>query len=167
MHHGGWIPGVPLGQVRCQIPPLSCCQALRPAALIKIIKMKKRKKKSPRCDFCLLSLSSVAAVSIIPHSQQTPLLVKDVNLWVARSPPQPFISPSRREEGRAGMGGGLHIWSSTFKKNLSHRRERGRDAIHILNASVLFLFIADVSCMTLAPFEVLVEAQLQKKKKKM
>lgn len=75
LHHGGRIPGISLGQVRCQIPSLCCCQSPPP----------RRLHQKPSLRFP--SPSSVAALSIISYSQQTLLLIMDVNLWVACSPP--------------------------------------------------------------------------------
>lgn len=94
-----------------------------------------------------------------------------MNLWVARSPSQPFISPKGgREGGRVGTGWGAGGGTSHLEQHPQKNSQptcslcRERDAMHILNASLLF-FIADVSCMTLTLFEVVVKTQSKKKKK--
>lgn len=49
LHHGGRIPGISLGQVRCQIPPLCCCQSPPPRRLHQ--NKKKTTKKQPWLRF--------------------------------------------------------------------------------------------------------------------
>lgn len=103
----------------------AAARALRPVAFIKI---KNKRKNSPGCDFPRFP-SSVAALSIIPHSQQTLLLVKDVNLWVACSPPSAIHLPQRGAEAS-------HLEQRFQNTALSrHVAYAEGDAIHILNAS--------------------------------
>lgn len=71
------------GKSDCQILPLCFCQSPPP----------RRLHQKPSLRF--RSPSSVVALSIISYSQQTLLLIKDVNLWVACSrPPLCHSSPS-------------------------------------------------------------------------
>lgn len=95
LHHGGQIPGISLGHVRCQILSLCFCQSPPP----------RRLHQKPSLRF--RSPSSVVVLSIISYSQQTLLLIKDVNLWVACSPPFAIHLPQQGAEA--------HIWSSISK----------------------------------------------------
>lgn len=69
LRHGGRVPGIQLVEVQCQIPSL--CRLPKPSTPFCLY-------QKPSLRF--LTSSSVAVLSIISCSQQTLLLIKDVNL---------------------------------------------------------------------------------------
>lgn len=105
--HSGRIPGTTLW-VKSEARFLFSADARTPPPLI----------LKPSLWFS--SSSFVTPLSIISYSQQRLLLIKDVNLWFACSPPpQPFVSLSRTQGFTSGAAFQKH---GSWQTCLAHKR---------------------------------------------